>query len=67
MNLIGRLHAKSNTIKKAVGEGNLAKTTGVRPPSVPPKPARKRKIGRAPLVGQPKLFGGSLEEYVEVR
>lgn len=29
------------------------------------KPRRKR-IGRTPLVGQPKLFGGSLEEYLEV-
>lgn len=28
------------------------------------KPRRKR-IGRTPLVGQPKLFGGSLEEYLE--
>lgn len=28
------------------------------------KPKRKR-IGRTPMVGQPKLFGGSLEEYLE--
>ncbi|GAB6028144.1 Rho GTPase activating protein 4 [Chamberlinius hualienensis] len=28
------------------------------------KPRRKR-IGRTPMVGQPKLFGGSLEEYLE--
>ena len=37
-----------------------------RPPSLPPKP-KKRRIGRNPQVGQPKLFGGNLEEYIEVR
>lgn len=26
---------------------------------------RRRRIGRTPLIGQPKLFGGSLEEYLE--
>ena len=26
---------------------------------------RRRRIGRNPLMGQPKLFGGSLEEYLE--
>ena len=25
----------------------------------------KRRLGRTPNVGQPKLFGGSLEEYIE--
>ena len=38
---------------------------GFRPPAPPPKP-KKRRIGRTPPVGQPKLFGGSLEEYIEV-
>ena len=27
--------------------------------------AARRRIGRTPLKGQPKLFGGSLEEYLE--
>ncbi|XP_060578641.1 SLIT-ROBO Rho GTPase-activating protein 1-like [Ruditapes philippinarum] len=35
-----------------------------RPPSLPPKP-KKRRIGRNPQIGQPKLFGGNLEEYIE--
>ena len=26
---------------------------------------RRRRIGRTPLIGQPKLFAGSLEEYLE--
>lgn len=36
-----------------------------RPPSLPPKP-KKRRLGRTPTDQQPKLFGGSLDEYVEV-
>ena len=31
---------------------------------LPPK-IKKRRIGRTPVVGQPKLFGGNLEEYIE--
>ena len=30
-----------------------------------PTGAARRRIGRTPLMGQPKLFGGSLEEYLE--
>lgn len=29
------------------------------------KPAKRKRIGRRNLTGQPKLFGGSLEEYIE--
>ena len=36
-----------------------------RPPAPPPKP-KKRRIGHTHTrVGQPKLFSGSLEEYIE--
>ncbi|XP_053377967.1 SLIT-ROBO Rho GTPase-activating protein 1-like isoform X3 [Mercenaria mercenaria] len=35
-----------------------------RPPSLPPKP-KKRRIGRNPNIGPAKLFGGNLEEYIE--
>lgn len=37
-----------------------------RPPSLPPKPKATRRLGKIPKEGQPKLFGGSIEEYVEV-
>ncbi|KAJ8302227.1 hypothetical protein KUTeg_021214 [Tegillarca granosa] len=60
-NQIARLQAKYSAIQKAVGD-NISNSG--RPPSLPPKP-KKRRIGRSPLVGQPKLFGGSLEEYIE--
>lgn len=29
------------------------------------KPLKRKRIGRRNVTGQPKLFGGSLEEYVE--
>jgi len=41
--------------------GSTAATT---PNPLGGKP-RRRRIGRTPLIGQPKLFGGSLEEYLE--
>ncbi|XP_013412995.1 SLIT-ROBO Rho GTPase-activating protein 1 isoform X3 [Lingula anatina] len=63
-NKVARLQAQHTSIQKALGEGvKIGQTT--RPPSLPPKP-RKRRIGKAPTVGQPKLFGGSIEEYAEV-
>ena len=37
----------------------------IRPMSVLPK--RKRPLGKPALEARPKLFGGSIEEYVQVR
>ncbi|ESO99728.1 hypothetical protein LOTGIDRAFT_141691, partial [Lottia gigantea] len=58
-NRLSRLQAKQSAIQKALGDNVLSP-----PPSLPPKPI-KRRLGRTPNVGQPKLFGGSLEEYIE--
>lgn len=30
------------------------------------KPFKKRKLGRAPVPDKVKVFGGSIDEYVEV-
>nr|XP_011416165.2 SLIT-ROBO Rho GTPase-activating protein 1 isoform X6 [Crassostrea gigas] len=60
-NQIARLQGKYGAIQRALGD-NIS--TSGRPPSLPPKP-KKRRIGRSQIVGQPKLFGGSLEEYCE--
>ena len=38
-----------------------------RPSSICTKVPRKRQLGKATLETQPKLFGGSIEEYCEVR
>ncbi|XP_035828526.1 SLIT-ROBO Rho GTPase-activating protein 1 [Aplysia californica] len=61
-NRLARLQSKHSAIQKAIGENELSGTA--RPPAPPPKP-KKRRIGHTPRVGQPKLFGGSLEEYIE--
>lgn len=63
-NQIARLQAKYSAIQKALGDNISTNSSGSRPPSLPPKP-KKRRIGRSQMVGQPKLFGGSLEEYIE--
>lgn len=63
-NRMSRLQAKFNAIQKALGEDMSSSGIRFRPPSLPPKP-KKRRIGHNPQVGQPKLFGGNLEEYIE--
>ncbi|CAG5119867.1 unnamed protein product [Candidula unifasciata] len=61
-NRLARLQSKNAAIQKALGENQDDVPT--RPPMPPPKP-KKRRIGHHPPVGQPKLFTGSLEEYIE--
>ena len=39
-------------------------TLHYRPPSLPPKP-KKRRLGQGSRAPEAKLFGGSIEEYVE--
>ena len=63
-NKIARLQAKFNSLQKALGEGGHSGSMP-RPPSLPPKP-KTRRLGKIPKEGAPKLFGGSIEEYVEV-
>lgn len=36
-----------------------------RPASMAPK-SRPKRVGKAPQVGQPKVFGCALEDYIEV-
>ena len=33
---------------------------------MPLKSKRRKALGRAPAIGRPRLFGGIIEEYVEV-
>ncbi|CAL1285227.1 unnamed protein product [Larinioides sclopetarius] len=72
-NLIARLQAKSDQIAKGLGiegepsavlPGGASPHIAARPHNLPQR-LRKKRIGRTPMVGQPKLFGGSLEEYLE--
>ncbi|RZF41497.1 hypothetical protein LSTR_LSTR000211 [Laodelphax striatellus] len=47
------------------GGGPGSQSPGLLQPSSVTKPPRRKRIGRLQMNGQPKLFGGSLEEYLE--
>ncbi|KAG1671661.1 SLIT-ROBO Rho GTPase-activating protein 1 [Nymphon striatum] len=71
-NLIARLQAKYDVMRKALStdtdsihSDNKSFSSQLLDKSLLSKPAKKKRIGRTPIVGHPKLFGGSLEEYVE--
>ncbi|XP_050711078.1 SLIT-ROBO Rho GTPase-activating protein 1-like isoform X3 [Eriocheir sinensis] len=64
-NLITRLQARYELMRKALGDETQASSSPTPTRNLVNKP-RRRRIGRNPLMGQPKLFGGSLEEYLEV-
>ncbi|XP_059352259.1 SLIT-ROBO Rho GTPase-activating protein 1-like isoform X3 [Daphnia carinata] len=73
-NLMHRLQAKYELIHKALAQDGSQLPTSPKLASLSavattPNPLggkpRRRRIGRTPLIGQPKLFGGSLEEYLE--
>lgn len=74
-NLMHRLTAKYELIHKSLAQdgtqlptsprlsvGGSGSAGGATPLGNKP---RRRRIGRTPLIGQPKLFAGSLEEYLE--
>ncbi|XP_071860396.1 SLIT-ROBO Rho GTPase-activating protein 1 isoform X5 [Bombus fervidus] len=61
---IARLDAKQEYIRQSLLDGSTASPN----PSMSTtkqKQARRKRIGRLQMNGQPKLFGGSLEEYLE--
>ncbi|XP_013788473.1 SLIT-ROBO Rho GTPase-activating protein 1-like [Limulus polyphemus] len=70
-NLISRLQAKAELIHRAILIENAKSSNGDSPPSTVLRPhtlphrTKKKRIGQTPVVGQPKLFGGSLEEYLD--
>ncbi|CAN7939703.1 unnamed protein product [Ixodes hexagonus] len=70
-NVVARLQAKAELMRTALGKDCEA-SCGATPspahtPQAPgrPPPPRKKRIGRQATRGQPKLFEGSLEEYLE--
>ncbi|XP_022236804.1 SLIT-ROBO Rho GTPase-activating protein 3-like [Limulus polyphemus] len=70
--LIARLQAKAELMRCELADEAVLSTSGVSlplavsRPHVLPRRTRKKRIGQTPVVGQPMLFGGSLEEYLEV-
>ncbi|CAG7729345.1 unnamed protein product [Allacma fusca] len=70
-NRIARLQAKYDHIRKVLGETDqggsspaLAQTLAGGPQ--PARKVRRKRIGQLQISGIPRLFGGSLEEYLEV-
>lgn len=61
---IARLDAKAELLRNELAkDSTLNASTGLLVKSQVPK---RKRIGRMNMTGQPKLFGGSLEEYLEV-
>ncbi|CAF0756913.1 unnamed protein product [Adineta steineri] len=63
-NLIARLQARHDIMQKALGAAPVA--TGVEDKNLIRRPVKPKQIGRAPILGRPRLFGGKLIDYVEV-
>ncbi|XP_076369729.1 SLIT-ROBO Rho GTPase-activating protein 1-like isoform X2 [Tachypleus tridentatus] len=70
-NLIARLQAKAEVMRRELADEAVMSASGVslslagsRPHTLPHR-TRKKRIGQTLVVGQPMLFGGSLEEYLE--
>lgn len=61
----GECSPSPNPDANNVGYGPFSFLSG-RAPSIPAKPRKKRIGGSAAVEQRPKLFGGSIEEYVEV-
>ncbi|XP_022653461.1 SLIT-ROBO Rho GTPase-activating protein 3-like isoform X2 [Varroa destructor] len=65
--VITRLQARFDSMEAALTRNNASGLERGRNTvsSAPPKRPRRKRIGRQAVTGQPKLFGGSLEEYAE--
>ncbi|KAM9481373.1 SLIT-ROBO Rho GTPase-activating protein 1 isoform 4-T4 [Clarias gariepinus] len=61
-NLIAKLQAKHDLVKRALGEGHRAEYMTTRPPILPPKPLWRP---RPRSVCNIKLFNGSLEAFIK--
>ncbi|XP_036374254.1 SLIT-ROBO Rho GTPase-activating protein 1 isoform X3 [Megalops cyprinoides] len=63
-NLISKLQAKHDLLKRTLGEGHRAEYMTTRPPTLPPKPQKARKA-RPHSVFNARLFNGDLEAFVK--
>ncbi|XP_037069231.1 SLIT-ROBO Rho GTPase-activating protein 1-like [Pollicipes pollicipes] len=62
-NLLARLQVKRELLRSGLSEHAPELERSGR--AVCPPPPRRKRLGRAPADGQPRLFGGSLSEYLE--
>ncbi|XP_014744069.1 PREDICTED: SLIT-ROBO Rho GTPase-activating protein 1 isoform X3 [Sturnus vulgaris] len=63
-NLITKLQAKHDLLKRTLGEGHRAEYMTTRPPNLPPKPQKHRKP-RPQSQCSTKLFNGDLESFIK--
>ncbi|XP_022535311.2 SLIT-ROBO Rho GTPase-activating protein 1 isoform X1 [Astyanax mexicanus] len=63
-NLIAKLQAKHDLLKRALGEGHRAEYMTTRPPNLPPKPYSTRRP-RPRSFFSVKLFNGNLEAFIK--
>ena len=64
--IISRLQARYDCMENALTKNSGVERVRSNCGAVgPPKRPRRKRIGRQAVTGQPKLFGGSLEEYAE--
>ncbi|XP_055789888.1 SLIT-ROBO Rho GTPase-activating protein 1-like isoform X2 [Salvelinus fontinalis] len=65
-NLISKLQAKHDLLKRTLGEGHQGDYMTTRPPNVPPKPhSGTNRRARPRSVFNVKLFNGNLESFVK--
>ncbi|XP_045060951.1 SLIT-ROBO Rho GTPase-activating protein 1 isoform X3 [Coregonus clupeaformis] len=65
-NLISKLQAKHDLLKRTLGEGHQGDYMTTRPPNVPPKPhGGTNRRARPRSVFNVKLFNGNLESFVK--
>lgn len=62
---IARLDSKQDYLRKSLKSENLTDSLSCKTIVPSAKTPRRKRIGRMQSSGQPKLFGGSLEEYLE--
>ena len=68
-NRIARLQGKYDHIRRVLGETDQGGTSPALAQTLAPQNIRKvrrKRIGGLQSRGNPRLFGGSLEEYIEV-
>ncbi|XP_044011842.1 SLIT-ROBO Rho GTPase-activating protein 1-like isoform X2 [Aphidius gifuensis] len=62
---IARLDSKQDYIRQSIQDATNGTSPNQSIQITKQKQARRKRIGRLQMNGQPKLFGGSLEEYLE--
>ncbi|CAF1293357.1 unnamed protein product [Rotaria sp. Silwood1] len=63
-NLISRLQARHDIMQKALGA--TPPTGAAEDKNLIRRPIKPKQIGRAPILGRPRLFGGKLLDYIQV-